>query len=130
KAARACACAAPSGRAMSQATPSASQRTSLALAAFAAIFASAGDRAWPAGLETSVAISGMAGSGEKAGDRRVKGAFLIAGPTASGKSALALDLAERTGGVIVNADSMQVYSVLDRLTARPRPADLSRAPHV
>ncbi|MGB3644684.1 MAG: tRNA (adenosine(37)-N6)-dimethylallyltransferase MiaA [Mesorhizobium sp.] len=75
-------------------------------------------------------MSGMAGSGEKAGDRRVKGAFLIAGPTASGKSALALDLAERTGGVIVNADSMQVYSVFDRLTARPRPADLSRAPHV
>jgi tRNA dimethylallyltransferase len=71
----------------------------------------------------------MAGSGEKAGDRRVKNAFLIAGPTASGKSALALDLAERTGGVIVNADSMQVYSVLDRLTARPRPADLARAPH-
>ena len=59
----------------------------------------------------------------------MKNAILIAGPTASGKSALALDLAERTGGVIVNTDSMQGYSVLDVLTARPRPADLARAPH-
>ncbi len=59
----------------------------------------------------------------------MKNAILIAGPTASGKSALALDLAVRTGGVVVNADSMQVYSVLDRLTARPRPTDMERAPH-
>ena len=44
---------------------------------------------------------------------------LIAGPTASGKSALALALAERFGGVIVNADSMQVYQDLRVLTARP-----------
>ncbi len=50
---------------------------------------------------------------------RVKNAILIAGPTASGKSALALELAERTGGVVINADSMQVYAVLDVLTARP-----------
>lgn len=54
---------------------------------------------------------------------------LIAGPTASGKSALALDLAERDGAWIVNADSMQVYADLDVLTARPSPADLARAPH-
>ena len=59
----------------------------------------------------------------------MKNAILIAGPTASGKSALALDLAERTGGVIVNADSMQVYSVLEVLTARPGPAELLRARH-
>lgn len=59
----------------------------------------------------------------------MKNAVLIAGPTASGKSALALELAERLGGTIVNADSMQVYSVLDVLTARPRGADLARAPH-
>jgi tRNA dimethylallyltransferase len=59
----------------------------------------------------------------------VKNAILIAGPTASGKSALALDLAERKGGVIVNTDSMQGYSVLDVLTARPVAADLARAPH-
>lgn len=55
--------------------------------------------------------------------------ILIAGPTASGKSALALALAERLGGVVVNADSMQVYRELDILTARPGPADLSRAAH-
>ncbi|TIM23777.1 MAG: tRNA (adenosine(37)-N6)-dimethylallyltransferase MiaA [Mesorhizobium sp.] len=59
----------------------------------------------------------------------MKNAILIAGPTASGKSALALDLAERRGGVVVNTDSMQGYSVLDVLTARPEAADLARAPH-
>lgn len=56
-------------------------------------------------------------------------ALLIAGPTASGKSALALTLAERYGGEIVNADSMQVYTELEVLTARPAAADLARAPH-
>ncbi len=56
-------------------------------------------------------------------------AVLIAGPTASGKSALALALAERTGGVIINADSMQVYDGLRVITARPPDADLARAPH-
>ncbi len=56
-------------------------------------------------------------------------AVLIAGPTASGKSALALALAERTGGVIINADSMQVYDGLRVITARPPDADLTRAPH-
>ncbi|MBI1384084.1 MAG: tRNA (adenosine(37)-N6)-dimethylallyltransferase MiaA [Rhizobiales bacterium] len=56
-------------------------------------------------------------------------AILIAGPTASGKSAIALRLAERLGAVVVNADSMQVYSALSVLTARPSPADLARAPH-
>ncbi|WEX11385.1 tRNA (adenosine(37)-N6)-dimethylallyltransferase MiaA [Chelativorans sp. AA-79] len=59
----------------------------------------------------------------------LKGATLIAGPTASGKSALALDLARRSGAVIVNADSMQVYEVLSLLTARPGPAELAAAPH-
>lgn len=56
--------------------------------------------------------------------------ILIAGPTASGKSALALGLAERSGGVIVNADSMQVYRDLRVLTARPTAAEQARAPHV
>ncbi|RUT82362.1 MULTISPECIES: tRNA (adenosine(37)-N6)-dimethylallyltransferase MiaA [unclassified Mesorhizobium] len=74
-------------------------------------------------------MSGMKHSGGEAGEGRVKNAILIAGPTASGKSALALDLAERRGGVIVNTDSMQGYSVLDVLTARPEAADLARAPH-
>ncbi|BCH16069.1 tRNA dimethylallyltransferase [Mesorhizobium sp. L-2-11] len=76
-----------------------------------------------------MAISGIKNSGGQAGEGRVKNAILIAGPTASGKSALALDLAERDGGVIVNTDSMQVYSVLDVLTARPTAAELARVPH-
>ena len=56
-------------------------------------------------------------------------AVLIAGPTASGKSALALALAEATGGVIINTDSMQVYRDLRIITARPTPGDAERAPH-
>ncbi|MFD1701594.1 tRNA (adenosine(37)-N6)-dimethylallyltransferase MiaA [Methylopila henanensis] len=56
-------------------------------------------------------------------------AILIAGPTASGKSGLALALAERLGGVVVNADALQVYADLRTLTARPPDADLARAPH-
>jgi tRNA dimethylallyltransferase len=56
-------------------------------------------------------------------------AILIAGPTASGKSGLALVVAERVGGVVINADSMQVYRELAILTARPAGADLARAPH-
>ncbi len=55
--------------------------------------------------------------------------ILIAGPTASGKSALALELAERRGGVIVNADSMQVYRDLRIITARPTPDEEKRVPH-
>jgi tRNA dimethylallyltransferase len=54
---------------------------------------------------------------------------LIAGPTASGKSALAMRLAEARGAVIVNADSMQVYKELRVLTARPTEADEARLPH-
>lgn len=54
---------------------------------------------------------------------------LIAGPTASGKSALALMLAERLGGTIINADSAQVYRDLRIVSARPSPADEARAPH-
>ena len=56
-------------------------------------------------------------------------AILIAGPTASGKSALALVLAETLGGTIVNADSMQVYRDLRIITARPSPEDEARVPH-
>jgi tRNA dimethylallyltransferase len=56
-------------------------------------------------------------------------ALLVAGPTASGKSALALELAERCGGTVINADSMQVYRELRILTARPTPQDEARAPH-
>jgi tRNA dimethylallyltransferase len=56
-------------------------------------------------------------------------AVLIAGPTASGKSALALRLAETIGGTIVNADSMQVYRDLRVITARPSPDEEALAPH-
>lgn len=56
-------------------------------------------------------------------------AILIAGPTASGKSGLALRLAEEHGGKIINADSMQVYAELRILTARPSIADEARVPH-
>jgi tRNA dimethylallyltransferase len=56
-------------------------------------------------------------------------AVLIAGPTASGKSALALGLARSQGGVIVNADSMQVYDTLRVVTARPDDADLAQGEH-
>lgn len=60
------------------------------------------------------------------GQRR---AVLIAGPTASGKSALALERAQAFGGVIINADAMQVYDTLRVVTARPGPADEALAEH-
>ena len=55
--------------------------------------------------------------------------ILIAGPTASGKSALALRIAEAVGGVVINADAMQVYRELPILSARPSREDEARAPH-
>lgn len=58
-----------------------------------------------------------------------KRAVLIAGPTASGKTALAIAMARERGARIVNADSMQVYGVLDRLTARPNAEELAAARH-
>ena len=58
-----------------------------------------------------------------------KKALIVAGPTASGKSALALVLAERLGGTIINADAMQVYRELRVLTARPTPEEEARVPH-
>ncbi len=56
--------------------------------------------------------------------------ILIAGPTASGKTALALEMAARHGGAIINADSMQVYRELRILTARPTPEEEASAPHL
>ncbi|AOX20778.1 tRNA (adenosine(37)-N6)-dimethylallyltransferase MiaA [Kozakia baliensis] len=56
-------------------------------------------------------------------------AIIVAGPTCSGKSALALRIAERFGGHVINADSMQVYRDLHILTARPSAADEARVPH-
>lgn len=60
----------------------------------------------------------------------IKNAVLIAGPTASGKSALALKYAKERDGIIVNTDSMQVYDVLEKLTARPSVDELEESPHV
>jgi tRNA dimethylallyltransferase len=74
-----------------------------------------------------VATSGIETS---SGGGRIRNAILIAGPTASGKSRLALELAESVGGPVVNADSMQVYSILDVLTARPSADEMRRAPHL
>ncbi|MCW0981277.1 tRNA (adenosine(37)-N6)-dimethylallyltransferase MiaA [Agrobacterium sp. BT-220-3] len=57
-------------------------------------------------------------------------AILITGPTASGKSALALRLARERGGVVINADSMQVYDTLRVLTARPSEEEMEGVPHL
>ncbi len=59
----------------------------------------------------------------------LKPVVIIAGPTASGKSALALDLAQEFTGTVINADSMQVYRELSVLTARPPGGEEARAPH-
>jgi len=56
-------------------------------------------------------------------------AILITGPTASGKSALAVKLAKQHGGAVINADSMQVYDTLRVLTARPSDEDMEGVPH-
>jgi tRNA dimethylallyltransferase len=82
-----------------------------------------------AGWDIRVAMKDMSESAGDDAEGLVRNAILIAGPTASGKSALALELARLTGGAIVNADSMQVYSVLNVLTARPQSADLQVAAH-
>ncbi len=60
---------------------------------------------------------------------RKQDAILITGPTASGKSALAVRLATEHGGVVVNADSMQVYDTLNILTARPQPEEMGGIEH-
>ena len=58
------------------------------------------------------------------------GAVLIAGPTASGKSALALAVAEHIGGMVINTNSMQVYRDLKIITARPGAVETMRVPHI
>lgn len=67
---------------------------------------------------------------QAAADDDLPRALIVAGPTASGKSALALAIAERVGGAVINADSMQVYRELRVLTARPTPAEEARVPHL
>jgi tRNA dimethylallyltransferase len=62
-------------------------------------------------------------------EKKAPPVIIVAGPTASGKSALALDLAAAFGGTIINADSLQIYRDLRILSARPDAAELARAPH-
>lgn len=62
-------------------------------------------------------------------DSGARTALLIAGPTASGKSALALELAKRLGGAVINADALQAYADLAVLSARPGPNEAAAAPH-
>src|SRR6185503_17669441 len=77
-----------------------------------------------AGLQIRVATRDM-----QANSFGLSKAVLIAGPTASGKSALALELAQTTCGVVINTDSMQVYRDLRVITARPTVEEEARAPH-
>ena len=97
----------------------------------------AGHGAGEAG-EKGFADQRLAVGGYECGDEHVRnrvkaegqfGAVLIAGPTASGKSALAIEIARRTGGTVVNADSMQVYADLRILSARPSEAEEAMVPH-
>jgi tRNA dimethylallyltransferase len=71
----------------------------------------------------------QAGRTESGGSASEPKLIIVAGPTASGKSALALALAERHDGMIINADAMQCYAELRILTARPSPKDEALAPH-
>ncbi|MDP2357301.1 MAG: tRNA (adenosine(37)-N6)-dimethylallyltransferase MiaA [Beijerinckiaceae bacterium] len=72
---------------------------------------------------------GGAGLGNQALSGDLAPAILIAGPTASGKSALAIRIAQAVGGVVVNADSMQVYRDLRIITARPTPGEEASVEH-
>src|SRR5499427_8365184 len=74
------------------------------------------------------AADGSGGAG-MSGAQDAERVVLIAGPTASGKSPLALALAERIGGIVINADSMQVYGDLKVITARPTDAEAARVTH-
>jgi tRNA dimethylallyltransferase len=68
-------------------------------------------------------------SGLSAAEQAPRPVVVVAGPTASGKSALALDLAQGLGGTVINADSMQVYRELRILTARPTAEEEALVPH-
>src|SRR6185295_15552706 len=77
-----------------------------------------------AGLQMRVATRDM-----QAHQLSLSKAVLIAGPTASGKSALALELAQKSGGIVINTDSMQVYRDLRIITARPTPEEEATVAH-
>lgn len=81
---------------------------------------------------TNVMASADIGEGARAHKRQAAGrrpVLAVAGPTAGGKSALALRLGQAFDGIVINADSMQVYRDLPILTAQPAGADMARAPH-
>ncbi len=107
---------------MSAASPSSSQPVVVGAHPVAASRSRASDKVWgdkrPAAISVAVNKTGP-----------FPKLALIAGPTASGKSSLALELAERTNGVIVNADASQVYRDLRVISARPSAADEARAEH-
>ena len=86
-------------------------------------------RAIVRGADLVPALQNVVAAGGRLDVDRALRNILIAGPTASGKSALALALAEQYGGTIINADSMQVYRDLRIITARPTAAEEERAPH-
>lgn len=114
----------PSPKAMSAATSSNSHCAGrgegrIARAPSITVLSSAG----LAGLQISVTTKDMSSRTDDTN------AVLIAGPTASGKSALALALARKTGGIIINTDSMQVYRDLKVITARPTPDEEAMVPH-
>src|SRR4029450_5953544 len=77
-----------------------------------------------AGLQIRVATRDM-----QANSFGLNKAVLIAGPTASGKSALALELAQKAGGIVLNTDSTQCYRALRSITARPTIEEEARLPH-
>lgn len=88
-----------------------------------------GDAGWaavPAGDATGADPEAVASAGPPAGWPLV---VAIVGPTASGKSAVAMEVAERIGAEIVNADAYQLYRGMDVGTAKPDPADQARVPH-
>ncbi|WP_160121189.1 tRNA (adenosine(37)-N6)-dimethylallyltransferase MiaA [Rhodovarius lipocyclicus] len=66
---------------------------------------------------------------QKPAEARNPPALIVCGPTTSGKSALALELAEMLGGTVINADAMQCYAGMAVITAQPGPEDTARAPH-
>ena len=114
-----------SGNAISQAIPSASQYNPEAETASADASPIFDDKIGFDGWAISVATKGMNEILQLDNNSSIQ----IAGPTASGKSALAVKLAQMHDGEIINVDSMQVYDILDVITARPSQDELASVPH-
>lgn len=80
-------------------------------------------------MPSSTAVTSLDYAESQTPTARLPLALFVAGPTCSGKSALAMMMADRLGGVVINADSMQIYRELRVLTARPSLDDEARVPH-